>query len=174
MRGLWVWVGVLAAGCGSKNDSSPPAPASAPGAPAAKVAGKHPRINGMITNTEGAELCAALLPDSAKGGDQVTGGGEATRLTCNLKTTAGKLLRSVAMDCKPGQSVDTFKAAAKGADLPGLGRVAVQNSSGPVFFATKADCTVTVYSFDASGDAMAFAKAIDGVLTPSNTPWPEK
>ena len=163
---------LMVMGCGSKGD----APAAGSAAPAAKPAAapaKIPRVNGLITNTVGGQLCNAMMPDALKTGNQVTGGGEATRLTCNFKSTEGKMMRSAAMDCAPGQTVDSFKAATKGDAVAGVGRAAVKAASGIVFFASKADCTVTAYIFDGS-DPIPFAKPIDDVITPQNTPWPEK
>lgn len=160
---------LMVMGCGSKGETPAPGSAAVP----AKPAGKHARVNGMITNTEGGELCNAMMPGALKAGKEVTGGGEATRLTCNFKTSAGKMLSSAVMDCKPGQTVDAFKAANKGDAVAGVGRAAFKTPGGIVFFASKADCAVTAYAFD-GGDAVAFAKPIDDVITPQNTPWPEK
>jgi len=164
---------LMVMGCGSKGDA-PAAGSAAPAAKTAAAAGKHPRVNGMITNSEGGELCNAMMPDSLKAGNVVSGGGEATKLTCNFKTSAGKLLRSAVMDCKPGQTLDGFKAFYKGEEVAGVGRAAFKAPGGVMFFATKADCAVMAYTYESGGDAAAFAKPLDDVITAQNTPWPEK
>ena len=175
MRNIALVVAIALAGCGSKKDAKdqPGPTAGSTVVPPGGGSGHWTRVNGRITNAEGAELCTALLPATLREGYEATGGGTDTELTCNLKA-AGKPLRSATMSCAPGQTVDAFRAAHPGTALPGLGRAAVTDATGPVFFATNADCVVTIHDFDKAADPVAFAQAIDGVLTKANTPWPPR
>lgn len=174
MRTQLLILALSVSGCGSKKESKDK-PSPTPGAPSTPAAGGFQRVNGLITNSEGAVLCAALLPESLRAGFKTAGGGAEDRLTCNLK--GDKVLHSAAIDCKKGQSLDAFKADKSGkkmAEVPGLGRAAFQDAMGPVFYATKVECAVTLSGNDPTVDLIAFGKGVDDVLTPTTTPWPPK
>lgn len=144
----WIAIAlVVCVGCASKksdNATSGSATAAAPAAPS---------------------KCDALLPENVRTGHMVrTIPGAEHELTCKIYE-GNRFDRSVTVDCKPGQTLDTFKAAhAQEEAQADLGRAATKHGMFVDFFATSADCSVNVRSENGGDAALKLAKVVDPAL----------
>ena len=142
----WIAIAVVVCvGCGSKKSDSDKSGGSATSAaPAAP------------------NKCDALLPESVRTGHMVrTIGGADHALTCKIYV-GNRFDRGVSVDCKPGQTLDSFKAAhAQDAALPDVGRAATKQGTTVDFFATNVDCSVSVMTDGDVASALELAKLVD-------------
>jgi hypothetical protein len=124
--------------------ASPPAAPAAPAAP---------------------NKCDALLPENVRTGHMVrTGKDPEHELTCKIYD-GNRFDRGVTVDCKPGQTLDSFKTAhAQEEPQTELGRAATKHGMTVDFFATSADCSVSVRSETDAAAALELAKAVDPAL----------
>jgi hypothetical protein len=149
MKATIVLALVLCVGCGSKESSDKPAAGGSAAAAAPAAPNK----------------CDALLPENVRTGHMVrTVAGAEHELTCKIYE-GNRFDRGVTVDCKPGQTLDTFKTAhAQEEPQTDVGRAATKHGMTVDFFATNADCAVSVRSETDAAAAVELAKAVDPAL----------
>jgi hypothetical protein len=150
MKSSLAMVLVALVACGSKESNSDKPASGGSAAPAAPSGGSK---------------CDALLPENVRTGHMVrtVAGGE-HELTCKVYE-GNRIDRGVTVDCKPGQTLDAFKTAhAQEEPQPDVGRAATKHGMTIDFFATNADCSVSVRSETDAAAALELAKAVDPAL----------